>query len=72
MHQFVRDALRDSIHGMSEFTKLEEAALRSIFSETPELAAIFERQLKNARVTKRENTGGGFFTTISVPQTGKT
>jgi hypothetical protein len=52
---------------MGEFTKLEEAALRSIFAETPELAAVLERQLENASVARRENTGGGFFTTISVP-----
>ena len=51
---------------MMAFTELEQAALHSIFSETPELAANLERQLNSATVTARENTGGGFFTTISV------
>jgi len=48
------------------FTELEEAALRSIFSETPELAAGLERQLAAATVTERENSGAGFFTTLRV------
>jgi hypothetical protein len=48
------------------FTELEEAALRSIFSETPELAAGLERQLADATVIERENSGAGFFTTIRV------
>ena len=51
---------------MTEFTELETAALHSIFSETPELASALERQLAAATVTERENTGGGFFTTIAV------
>lgn len=49
------------------FTELEEAALRSIFSETPELAPGLERQLGVATVTERENSGAGFFTAIRVP-----
>ena len=52
---------------MNAFTKLELAALHSIFSETPELAADLERQLERAVVVTRENTGSGFFTTIAVP-----
>lgn len=48
------------------FTQLEVSALRSIFSETPELAAGLERQLAAATVTERENSGAGFFTTIRV------
>jgi hypothetical protein len=52
---------------MTAFTELELAALRSIFSETPELRTGLERQLATATVTDRENDGGGFFTTISVP-----
>ena len=51
---------------MTTFTKLELAALQSIFSETPELASELQRQLQSATVTKRENTGGGFFTDIAV------
>ena len=49
------------------FTQMELVALRSIFYETPELAAGLERQLAAATVTERENSGAGFFTTISVP-----
>ena len=51
---------------MTAFTELELAALHSMFSETPELSAELERQLASARVTKRDNSGGGFFTDIAV------
>jgi hypothetical protein len=49
---------------MLGFTKLEEAALHAIFAETPELVPMLEQQLERASVIRRENTGGGFFTTI--------
>lgn len=52
---------------MGEFTDLEQAALHSIFSEAPGLTDDLERQLEKASVTSRENTGGGFFTAIMVP-----
>lgn len=51
---------------MTAFADLEVAALRAIFMETPELAPALERQLEASIVTKRENSGGGFFTTIAV------
>jgi len=51
---------------MTAFTKLELAALHSIFSEAPELASPLEQQLVVATVEERENSGGGFFSTISV------
>jgi hypothetical protein len=51
---------------MTAFTRLEEAALRAIFAETPGLARDLERQLERASVVERENTGGGFITTIEV------
>ena len=51
---------------MGTFTSLELAALRAIFSETPDLTADLEQQMDRAAVTKRENTGAGFFTTIAV------
>ena len=51
---------------MAKFTELELAALHSIFLETPELAPALEQQLAIATVVERENTGGGFFTTISI------
>ena len=51
---------------MSVFTQLETAVLEAIFNETPDLAPALEAQLEAAIVTKRENTGHGFFTTIEV------
>ena len=51
---------------MSAFTELERAALSSIFAEHLDLAPGLEDQLAGAIVTERENTGGGFFTTIRV------
>jgi len=51
---------------MTKFTDLELAVLHSIFLETPELAPALERQLALATAAERENSGGGFFTTISV------
>lgn len=53
-----------------KLTELEGAALCSIFSEMPELAAVLERQLEAATVTERENSGAGFFTTIDVSDNG--
>ncbi|HEX8643967.1 MAG TPA: hypothetical protein VF702_08650 [Allosphingosinicella sp.] len=53
---------------MSTFTEMERAALRAIFAETPALSSELERQLDSARVTKRENSGGGFFTDIEVAE----
>ena len=52
---------------MTGFTPMERAALQAIFAETPALASALQRQLDRATVTKRENTGGGFFTDIDVP-----
>ncbi|ETA72347.1 MULTISPECIES: hypothetical protein [Mesorhizobium] len=51
---------------MTAFTALEIAALHSIFSETPKLTSALERQLTLATVTKRQNSGVGFFTSIAV------
>ncbi len=52
---------------MAAFTELELAALHSMFSERPELEPQLQRQLSVASLVQRENTGVGFFTTISVP-----
>ena len=52
---------------MMGFTELELAALHSMFSELPEQRLHLELQLSVASVVGRENTGAGFFTTISVP-----
>lgn len=51
---------------MSNFTNLELAVLRAIFIETPQYEDGLAVQLAKASVTDRENSGGGFFTTISV------
>jgi hypothetical protein len=51
---------------MTALTELEVAALQAIFSETPELAPALGQQLEASVVTKRENSGGGFFTRIAV------
>lgn len=51
---------------MTQFTDLEVAALLAVFLETPELAPALQQQLEVSVVTKRENSGGGFFTTIAV------
>ena len=51
---------------MTEFTDLEVAALRAIFLETPALAPALGRQLEASVVAERENSGGGFFTTMRV------
>jgi hypothetical protein len=54
---------------MMRFTELELAALHCMFAEVPDLAPELERQLLVANVATRENTGVGFFTTISLPTT---
>lgn len=51
---------------MSNFTNLELGALNSIFAETPEFSSDLVQQFERASVTERENSGSGFFTTISV------
>lgn len=57
---------------MIGFTHLEQAALRAIFEETPELTAGLTKQLEVAVATKRENSGAGFFTTIQVSDRAET
>lgn len=52
---------------MASFTKMELAALHSMFSERPELSSQLEKQLSLATVIERENTGAGFFTTMLLP-----
>jgi hypothetical protein len=53
---------------MITFTDMETAALWAIFAETPAVSSLLQRQMDRATVTKRENTGGGFFTYIAVPE----
>ncbi len=52
---------------MQPFSDLERAALHAIFDESPEITDLLRRQLEAASVIARVNTGGGFITTIEVP-----
>lgn len=51
---------------MTQLTELERAAIEAIVAEKPDYFGPLSEQLQSAKVEKRENTGGGFFTTISV------
>ena len=48
------------------FTSLEWAVLRAICENYPDDLTALESQLLTASVRKRENTGKGFFTRISI------
>ena len=52
---------------MPAFSDLELAALHAIFNESPEITILLRHQFEAASVIARENTGGGFITTIEVP-----
>lgn len=54
---------------MLHFTALERAVLQEICKESGERETI-ECQLATARVTRRENTGDGFFTYFTVDRNG--
>lgn len=51
---------------MTQLTELELAAIETILAEKPDHFGPLSEQLQSLTVEKRENTGGGFFTTISV------
>ncbi|WP_311268309.1 hypothetical protein [Sphingobium sp. WCS2017Hpa-17] len=51
---------------MTQLTELERAAIDAILAEKPDYLGPLSEQLQSVVVEKRENTGGGFFTTISV------
>ncbi|AMU96482.1 MAG: hypothetical protein KAF42_06085 [Sphingopyxis terrae] len=51
---------------MAGLTQLERTALQAIFAEAGNLARGLDRLL-DAEVLSRENTGGGFFTTLAAP-----
>jgi hypothetical protein len=53
---------------MLDFTALERAVLAEICRDAEE-PALLERQLASASVTRRENTGDGFFTWFAVDRT---
>lgn len=51
---------------MYELSDLERAVLHAIALQAQGSAAALEHQINGARVLARENTGAGFFTTLSV------
>jgi hypothetical protein len=53
---------------MLHLTNLERDAIAHILAEDPEYRAMLDHQLQSVVVEKRENTGGGFLTTLSVPE----
>lgn len=52
---------------VAHLTPLEHAVVASLCELWPEHADAIRAQLEKARVTLRENTGGGFVTTFEVP-----
>ena len=50
---------------MSDLTRLERAVLLAIAAQLPESPAL-THQIGIAQTIERENTGAGFFTTLSV------
>jgi hypothetical protein len=48
-------------------TNLEIAAIRTIIDEIPEWRSVLTHQLELVEVADRENTGGGFFTDLRIP-----
>ncbi len=70
MEQPVKAACRAiiaAIPPIPPFFDIETAALQAIFDEIPEFRDTLRKQFEMSSVTKRENTGGGFLTTIAVP-----
>ncbi len=55
---------------MLHFTALERAVLEEICSEQAAERGVLEGQLATATVTRRENTGDGFFTYFAVDRNG--
>lgn len=53
---------------MLHLSDLERDAIAQILAEEPEYRVMLEHQSQSVVVEKRENTGGGFFTTLSVPE----
>jgi hypothetical protein len=51
---------------MTQLTELERAAIEAILAEKPDHSGALSEQLQSVTVEKRENTGAGFFTMISV------
>jgi hypothetical protein len=51
---------------MLQFTPLERAALEEICRQQPEECQALQHQLATASVSRRENSGAGFFTYLKV------
>jgi hypothetical protein len=51
-----------------EFTKLERAAIETILAKPMEGIDVLRMQFDASSVIKREYTGVGFYTTVSVPR----
>lgn len=51
---------------MKALSSLEQAVLNAIALQVPEVADAFASQQGKVRVTARENTGAGFYTTLDV------
>jgi hypothetical protein len=49
-----------------DFTALERAALKEICRQQPDWRETLESQLATAKVTRRDNSGAGFFTYVAV------
>lgn len=53
----------------ANFTPLEQAALAAICDRCQDQGEILARQLATARLTRRQNSGAGFFTYLNVDRT---
>lgn len=51
---------------MSEFTDLEQAVFAVIFKDQPDVAERLRVLLSDARISERDNTGHGFYTSFDV------
>ncbi|ACB93996.1 hypothetical protein [Beijerinckia indica] len=51
---------------MAEFTKLEHAVFASICEAQTEISDALRTLLLNVRITQRDNTGHGFYTSFEV------
>jgi hypothetical protein len=51
---------------MEDMSPLEQAVLDAIALQVPEVADALAGQRERIRVTARENTGAGFYTTLDV------
>ncbi len=63
-----RDAVSQAVQrGNVDFSRLERAAIEAILSESVDGMEVLRKQFAAASVLKRDYTGVGFYTTISVP-----